>query len=63
VVNFYVSDHTFHRHTARIALGLAADAQLTVEGYPHVSENPQRSDTFSVINIVAYPGKPSRRPQ
>lgn len=51
---------TFHRHTARIALGLKAGSQLTVEGYPHVSDDPKRLDTFSVVNIVSYPGKPAK---
>ncbi len=48
---------TFHRHTARIALGLPRDAQVTVEGYPHPSGSEKRLDTFSVINLVWYPGK------
>lgn len=50
---------TFHRHTTKIALSLAKDAQLTVEGYPHLSGDPsgKRMDTLSVINIVQYPGK------
>lgn len=49
---------TFHRHTAPIALGLKAGAQITVEGYPHVSTDPKRSDTLSVITMPQYPGKP-----
>ena len=49
---------TFHRHTTRIALGLAKDAQITVDGYPHPSTSEKRLDTLSVINIVNYPGKP-----
>lgn len=49
---------SFHRHTARIALGLKAGAHITVSGYPHESDNPKRLDTFSVVNIVDnYPGK------
>lgn len=51
---------TFHRHTARIALGLPRGAQVTVEGYPHPSDNPKRMDTFSVVNIPHYPGRPAR---
>lgn len=56
---------TFHRHTAGIALGLTKGTPITVEGYPHVRTNPadKRLDTFSVINVVAYPGKPERSPR
>jgi len=52
---------TFHRHTANIALSLPKDAQITVEGYPHPSGTEKRMDTFSVVNIVSYPGKPRKR--
>ncbi len=48
---------TFHRHTVKIALDLPKDAQITVEGYPHQSGSEKRMDTFSVINIVNWPGK------
>lgn len=50
---------TFHRHATPIALSLAKDAQVTVTGYPHPSNDPsgKRMDTFSVINLVSYPGK------
>lgn len=53
---------TFHRHTARIALSLDRDAPITIQGYPHPSDdlNGKRLDTFSVINIVHYPGKEER---
>lgn len=53
---------TFHRHTAGIALSLPKDAQITVRGYAHPSGDPtgKRLDTFSVINIVNYSGKPTR---
>lgn len=51
---------TFHRHTARIALALEQDAQVTVQGYVRPSSNPNRMDALSVFNIVAYPGKPTR---
>jgi hypothetical protein len=51
---------TFHRHTARIALALEHDAQVTVQGYVRPSANPNRMDALSVFNIVAYPGKPAR---
>jgi hypothetical protein len=51
---------TFHRHTARIALGLNLDAAITVQGYPHFSDNPDRMPTLSVINIVSYPSKASQ---
>lgn len=57
-VHMYLA--TFHRHTARIALGLEKDAQVTLQGYPHPSEDPKRADTFSVINLVNYPGKPKK---
>ena len=49
---------TFHRHTRGIALKLPVEAQITVMGYPHPSKSPKRKDTFSVVNIVEYPGKP-----
>ena len=54
---------TFHRHTASIALSLPKDAQITVQGYAHTSDDPtaKRMDTFSVVNIVNYPGKEERR--
>jgi len=54
---------TFHRHSARIALGLPAGAPLTVEGYSHDSGDPtgKRLDTLSVINLLDYPGKPDLR--
>lgn len=50
---------TFHRHATPIALSLPRDAQVTVTGYPHPSNDPsgKRLDTFSVINFVSYPGK------
>ena len=50
---------TFHRHATPIALSLPKDAQVTVTGYPHPSNDPsgKRMDTFSVINLVSYPGK------
>jgi hypothetical protein len=49
---------TFHRHTRDIAAKLPKEAPITVTGYPHPSNSPQRKDTFSVVNIVEYPGKP-----
>jgi hypothetical protein len=49
---------TFHRHTRGIAAKLPKEAQITVTGYPHPSQSPKRKDTFSVVNIVEYPGKP-----
>lgn len=49
---------TFHRHTRQIALKLPPEAQITVNGYPHPSNKATRKDTFSVVNIVEYPGKP-----
>jgi len=53
---------TFHRKTAEIALGLSRGAQLTVEGYSHAGDPEQkRMDTFSVIAVHQYPGKPERR--
>ncbi len=48
---------TFHRHTARIALALARDAQITVQGYPHASGSDKRLDTLSVINVLNHPGQ------
>jgi hypothetical protein len=54
---------TFHRHTTAIALGLRIGSPVTVEGYSHVNTDPtnKRLDTFSVINVVNYPGKPEKR--
>jgi hypothetical protein len=49
---------TFHRNTRNIALKLPAEAQITVFGYPHPRKSPRSTDTFSVVNIVDYPGKP-----
>jgi hypothetical protein len=49
---------TFHRHTRDIAAKLPTEAPITVTGYPHPSHSPKRKDTFSVVNIVDYPGKP-----
>jgi hypothetical protein len=54
--HYYVA--TFHRHTRDIAAKLPTEAPITVTGYPHPSHSPQRKDTFSVVNIVEYPGKP-----
>ena len=53
---------TFHRHTADMALGLEKGNQLTVQGYPHESDDPEgkRMDTLSVINLLDYPGKPEK---
>jgi hypothetical protein len=49
---------TFHRHTRGVALKLPTEAQITVTGYSHPGNKPRRKDTFSVINILGYPGKP-----
>jgi hypothetical protein len=49
---------TFHRHTAAIALRLATDDLVTVQGYVRESPDPNRMDSLSVFNILAYPGKP-----
>jgi hypothetical protein len=49
---------TFHRHTREIALKLPKEAPITVTGYPHPSDSPKRKDTFSVVNLLEYPGKP-----
>jgi hypothetical protein len=54
---------TFHRHTRGIALKLPVEAQITVTGYPHPSNSARRTDTFSVMNIVDYPGKPPAKPR
>ena len=59
--HYYVA--TFHRHTRGTALKLPPEAQITVEGYPHPSNKPKRKDTFSVVNIVEYPGKPPANPK
>lgn len=52
---------TFHRHTARIALGLASGTPLTVEGYLHPRSSPTRMDSISVVNILDYEGKPPKQ--
>jgi hypothetical protein len=49
---------TFHRHSREIALGLKIDAPIIVEGYPHTSTEPGKTDTLSVVHIIDYPGKP-----
>jgi hypothetical protein len=54
---------TFHRHTRNIALKLPVEAQITVFGYPHPRESDKSTDTFSVVNMVDYPGKPPLRPK
>jgi hypothetical protein len=54
--HYYVA--TFHRHTRGIALKLPVESQITVSGYPHPSNKPRHKDTFSVVNILDYPGKP-----
>lgn len=53
---------TFHKHTVELALGLDKDTPLTVQGYPHLQEDPgtKRLDTLSVINLLEYPGKPQK---
>lgn len=52
---------TFHRNTVKIAVGLPRDAAIVVSGYPHKSDDPKRMDTFSVVNIVSYPGMPPKQ--
>lgn len=54
---------TFHRGSARIALRLAAEAPITVQGYPHLSNDPPtgRLDTLSIFRVLDYPGKPRQR--
>jgi hypothetical protein len=59
--HYYVA--SFHRHTREIALKLATEAPITVTGYPHPSQSEKRKDTFSVVNIVEYPGKPPAKPK
>jgi hypothetical protein len=54
---------TFHRHTRQIVLTLLKEAQITVNGYPHPSNAPKRKDTFSVVNIIEYPGRPPAKPK
>jgi hypothetical protein len=59
--HYYVA--TFHRHTRDIALKLPKEAPITVTGYPHPSNLEKRKDTFSVVNVVDYPGKPPPKPK
>lgn len=54
---------TFHRHTAPLALRLRKEDELTIEGYPHESNGGRRLDTFSVVNLVHYPGMPDGQPR
>ncbi len=51
---------TFHRAAAGIALNLPKDAHLTVEGYPHPSNDPtgKRLDTLSVFRLLNRPSEP-----
>jgi len=53
---------TFHKHTAAIARRLDKDMPLTVQGFPHQTDDPgsKRMDTLSVINLLDYPGKPQK---
>jgi len=53
----HIYSTTFHRGAARIALNLALNAQVTVEGYPHRSNDPEgkRLDTLSVFRFLDYP--------
>jgi hypothetical protein len=53
---------TFHRQTVEIALGLEKDMPVTVQGFPHLQDDPSstRMDTLSVINLLDYPGKPRK---
>ncbi len=51
---------TFHRQAVKTALGLPRDAQVTIKGYAHPKQGDQRNDTFSVIAIIEYPGKPAK---
>lgn len=52
---------TFHKHTARIAVGLPQDAVITAEGYLRPSTDPEsRADSFSVFRLINYPGKTAR---
>lgn len=48
---------TFHRAAANAALNLNKDDQIIVDGYPHKSTNPKRSDTLSVVHVVSVPRK------
>ncbi len=54
---------TFHRHTAKLALSLSQDAQVTAQGYVRPSTEPEgkRMDGFSIFNLVNYPGKPHKQ--
>lgn len=50
----HVYSTTFHRRSARIALGLPDNADVCVEGFPHPSNDPtgKRLDTLSVFRFV-----------
>ena len=54
---------TFHRSAANIALQhLDKDSSVVLEGYSHPAGDPKRMDTFSVVVVHQYPGKPERSP-
>lgn len=53
---------SFHNHTRAIALGLSADDPITAQGYLHpAAAGSGRLSTFSVINLMRYPGKPPKK--
>jgi hypothetical protein len=53
---------TFYRATTAIALGLPRGADVTVEGYPRAGDQAdKRLDTFAVLALHQYPGKPSKQ--
>lgn len=58
----HVYSATFHRASALVALRLALNAPVTVEGYPHTSNDPEgkRLDTLSVFRFINHPAD---RPQ
>jgi hypothetical protein len=56
---------SFHGRTRDLALGLRQGDPITAQGYLHLraANDPEgRLSTFSVIHLIAYPGKPQREP-
>jgi len=51
---------SFHRHTADIALRLQPDSQITMQGYLHKNDDPEKMDSFRVFHLIDYPGKPAK---
>lgn len=51
---------TFHRHTTMIAASLVEGSAIVAEGYRHAPASTAKLPTFSVFNLLQYPGKPQQ---